>query len=347
MNGVKTIKEIAAKANVSAATVSNVLNNRLDQVGSETRDKILSIIKETNFKPNRIAKSLRINRSHTIGVIAEDITVFNTPSIINGINRFAEQHQYRIILNDLGINRKLGLSFSEITRFRKEINGSLAVLLSFQVDGIIYVGLHPRDVTGILSPTQKPVLFVDCVAEEGVSVIYDDRSAFARATEALVDLGHHTIALIGGPPDSMAAESRLAGFKAALEDRGIPYDPELVVTGDWGFDSGYRIGKSLLDSERPPTAIIAMNDLMAIGAMNAAQDSGLRVPIDISVIGFDDIDFCKYTKPALTSVRLPLHEMGYTAANNLLSLIDTGEVAATTIELPCELMMRDSAGRCN
>lgn len=338
-----TIKEIAALAKVSPATVSNVLNNRYDQVSSETRERILGIIRETNFKPNRIAKSLRVNRTHTIGVIAEDITVFNTPSIINGITAFSEQNNYRIILNDLGLNQKMGHNFSEITRFKKTIDGSLAVLLSFQVDGIIYVGLHPRDVTGVLSLVDKPVLYVGCYAKDQISVTYDDKSAFYKATKTLIDLGHDRIALIAGPSDSLAAESRLAGYKAALENQDMLYRDELVVTGDWGFESGHKLGKLLVDSDMLPNAILAMNDLMAVGAANAIQASGLKIPDDISVIGFDNREFCQYTKPSLTTVQLPLYDMGYMAASTLIALVDKEDINQS-IELPCELIVRDSAG---
>lgn len=338
-----TIKEIAAFAKVSPATVSNVLNNRYDQVSPETREKILRIIRETNFKPNRIAKSLRVNRTHTIGVIAEDITVFNTPPIINGINAFSEQSNYRIILNDLGLHQKMGHNFSEISRFKNTIDGSLAVLLSFQVDGIIYVGLHPRDVTGVLSIVDKPVLYVGCYAKNQISVTYDDKSAFYKATKTLIDLRHDRIALIAGPSDSLAAEARLAGYKEALEHQDMLYREELVFTGDWSYESGHKLGKLLIDSDMLPTAILAMNDLMAIGAVNALQDSGLQIPNDISVIGFDNREFCQYTKPSLTTVQLPLYEMGYMAANTLIALVDKEDIDHS-IKLPCDLIVRDSVG---
>jgi len=341
-----TIKDIALLAQVSTATVSNVLNGRHDQVGPETRDKVMKIVKDTHYKPNRVAKSLRTSRTHTIGVIVEDITVFNTPPIVNGINLFAERHHYHIILNDLGLHSKIGHRFEEIARFKREIDAELDVMLSLQIDGIIYVGLHPRDVSGIVSRVSKPIVYADCYSRDTgqPSVVYDDRTATFEATRMLIRSGHREIAVISGPADSAATQSRLAGYKEALLEEGIEFQPARVQEGTWEYDSGVALCKQILSCTPRVTAVMAHNDLMAVGAMNAAQEEDLRVPGDLSVVGFDDRDFSQYTSPGLTTVRLPLRQMGYAAAEKLLTLPDKTEQAGAQIELPCELIVRSSAG---
>ena len=177
-----TIKDIAKRADVSTATVSYVLNNK-GKISEETRSRVLKIVNEMNYKRNTIAKSLRTSKTNTIGIVAEDITVFNTSSIINGINKFVEEQGFHVILTNLRLHQKTGLNYSDIKNYMAEISESIDVLLSRQIEGIIYIGVHPRDVTGIIRKINKPIVYTYCyTAADDYCVNYDDKLAAYEIT---------------------------------------------------------------------------------------------------------------------------------------------------------------------
>ncbi|MBB6284161.1 LacI family DNA-binding transcriptional regulator [Geobacillus subterraneus] len=337
-----TLKDIAERAGVSTATVSYVLNNK-GNVSEETRRRVLSILNELEYKPNQIAKSLKTRKTSTVGVIVEDITVFNAPEIVDGINEYAEEHRFSIILTNLRLYKRIGNNFSDVEKYKSLITNALDSLLSKQVDGIIYIGVHPRDVTGLIPQIDKPLVYTYCFANSSYSVNYDDELASFEATSYLIEKGHRRIALISGLIDSIPAHKRFNGYHDAIMKYQLPFDPLYVKTGDWSYESGYKMAKDLLSQKIPPTAILAMNDLMAGGVLEACRELKIRVPEDISVVGFDNRECSMYYTPRLTTMDLPLREMGSISMEKILRLLsDGGELVELNTKLKCRLIERES-----
>lgn len=344
-----TIKEIAKMANFSTATVSYVLNDS-PKVSETTREKILKIIKEVNYQPNSIAKSLKIRKTNTIGIITEDITVFNTPEIINGIDEYAEKNNYHIILDNIRLVKRIGNNYTDTPKFAGIIAETTNVLLSKQVEGIIYVGAHSRDVTGLLKKLPIPVVYTYCYTQKDtdIAVNYDDESAAYEATKYLIGMNHVKIGVTTGLVDSVQCQDRLKGYQRALYEHNLLYNPEYMRIGDWTSESGYTAGKGLLSGPDRPTAIFIMNDLMAGGVIEAANEAGLRLPDDLSLVGFDNRE-CSYSYfPKLTTMGLPLNEMGMVCAQKLIRMINGGnKEPETSIRLKCSLIPRKSVARLN
>ncbi|TYP78902.1 LacI family DNA-binding transcriptional regulator [Paenibacillus methanolicus] len=334
------IKDIAARANVSTATVSYVLNGTRN-VRPKTKERVLKVIEELNYRPNDIAKSLKSNRTNTIGVIAEDVTVFNVPEIIDGINDYADRYDMHILLTNLRLQKRIGYNYSKMEDYRKYAQDAVSNLLSKQVEGIIYIGVHPRDLTGLVNTYNKPIVYTYCYANDAKSVQYNDEQASYDAVNYLVSKGHSRIGVISGLMDSIPSRLRFNGYYKALTEFQLPFDPQFIKVGDWGLDSGYRLAGELLSLADPPTAILVMNDLMAAGALRCASEQGVVVPRDLSIVGFDNREFSAYLSPSITTVELPLHDMGILAMKSLASMISgDGEVIDETPL--CRLIERES-----
>ncbi|WP_054860291.1 substrate-binding domain-containing protein [Gracilibacillus sp. JCM 18860] len=338
------IKDIADLAKVSVATVSNVLNNR-GRVGEETRKKILKIVEEMEYKPNRVAKSLKMNKTHTIGVIVEDLSVFNAPEIIDGINEFAEENDYSILLTNLRLFKKFGNQFPDVDTYKEMVMPLFHQLLSNQVEGIIYIGIHRRNVSGILPESNTPVVYTYCDTsnDTDISINYDDYKASFDATNYLIKKGYREVALISGLINSESALERFNGYCKALMDSSIQFNPNYVKTGDWEFESGYMMAMDLLKEEKRPSAILAMNDLMAGGVLKAAKELNLDVPAELAIFGFDNREISSYYTPKLSTVSLPLHDMGERSIKTLIDVINGNNIKTNKIKLLCELIERDSS----
>lgn len=338
------IKDIALMAGVSTATVSNVLNNN-GRVSEETRQKILQVINELNYTPNKIAKSLKMKKTSTIGVIAEDVTVFNTPKIIDGINKAAEDAGLGILLVNLRIFQKVGTDFSDKEQLKLLLSNAFDQLLMNQVDGIIYIGTYSRDISEVMPTIHLPVVYTYCITanDDDYTINFNDDQGAYDATTYLINLGHREIALISGKIDSIHSHERFNGYRRALMDAGIPLNPALMRTGDWEINSGYHLAKELLTIANKPTAIVALNDLMAHGAIRAVQELGLKVPEDISVIGFDNREFTDFTTPRISTMSIPLYQMGKKSMEVLGKLILKDKPEVKKIKLNCSLVERESA----
>ncbi|OKP99277.1 LacI family DNA-binding transcriptional regulator [Paenibacillus sp. P46E] len=337
-----SIKDIALKANVSIATVSYVLNGTRN-VRPETHKRVTEAIEELNYKPNDIAKSLKRNRTNTIGVIAEDVTVFNAPDIIDGINDFGDRHDLHILLVNLRLDKRIGRNFGDTEAYRKYAANAVSELLSKQVDGIIYIGVHTRDLTGLIDAEGIPIVYTYGYTQNDISIQYNDEQASYEAMSYLVRKGHSRIAIISGLMDSIPSRQRLKGYYKAVTDFELPFDPLLIKMGDWERESGYRLTAELLALPEPPTAILSMNDVMVVGVLQAADECGVSIPGELSVIGFDDREFSDYLRPRITTMGLPLHEMGYQAIEALYHLIN-GNKVQTLVMPECRLIERDSVG---
>ncbi|MDD2981696.1 MAG: LacI family DNA-binding transcriptional regulator [Hespellia sp.] len=333
-----TLKEIAVQAGVSVATVSYVLNDSA-KVSIETKERVEKIIKETGYRSNILAKSLRKNKSFLVGVLVEDVTVWHTAFVIDGINELAEKKGYHTILSNLRLLSKIESQFEHISKFQKDIDKAVDVLMGMQVDGIIYVGMHDRAIHDILHNIEKPVVYCYCYTEgEGSSVRYSNKTPEYLITRKFLENGHKEFGVIRGAEASEPTKLRMQGIEWALEEAGISLKKENIVCGDWKYKQGKQAAKMLLDKQDYPSAIIAMNDEMAVGARDAAAELGLRVPEDVSISGFDNADIIHYATPRITTVSRPLQEMGYESMKLLLNKMNDRLSEDINITLPCEII---------
>jgi len=340
------IKDLAELAGVSVATVSYVLNDS-GNVSTETRQKILKLVKQYNFKPNHIAKSLRTSKSNTIGVLVEDITVWFAPEIIKGISKFADGSGKNLILSDLGLISKIGDKFDNIIKYKNNINDQINMFLSSQVDGIIYIGMHDRNIDGVIEKIDKPLVYVYCYTDntDDIYVTYDNIDISYQIGELLVNKGHKNIAVICGSYDSKPSYKRFCGFKKALYDNGLEINSSNIKFGDWQSEQGYRCAKELLMQSERPTAIFAFNDLMAAGVIKAARELKISVPDELSIIGFDDRELSAYVYPTLSTVKVPLEEMGFRANKILNNLILKKKLKDNKVIVPCEYVNRETVDK--
>lgn len=337
-----TLKEIAAKAGVSVATVSYVLNDSA-KVSDETKQRVEQIIKETGYRSNILAKSLRKNRTNIIGIIVEDVTVWHTPYIIDGINELAEEKGYQTILSNLRLLSKIDDNFQDISKYQKDIDWAVDILLGMQVDGIIYVGMHDRPIPHIIKDVHKEVVYCYCYTfGEGSSVRYSNQRTSYELTKLFLEKGHKKFGVVKGLETSEPAALRFRGIKKALDEAGIQLEEKNIVTGDWKYKTAKEQVVGMLTQKECPDAIIAMNDEMAMGVMKAAEELNIEVPRELSVCGFDNADIVHYTNPKLTTVERPLQEMGYRSMDILLNKIENDAGEDISITLPCEIIQGDT-----
>ncbi|MDD4075909.1 MAG: LacI family DNA-binding transcriptional regulator [Eubacteriales bacterium] len=339
-----TIKEISDRANVSIATVSKVLNGK-PGVNSETASHVLRIADELHYRPNLNARNLKVGSSRTLGIITEDLTVFNAPEIVDGIAATCDEKEYHYILGNLRLNKRYGNGIRDDVESAALVHATVNDMLSKQVAGIIYIGCHSHIVVSLSEHAEPRFVCAYCIsADETIpSVLYDDRSAARDVTELLLNKGHTRIGMISGPADSPHANNRLQGYQEALFSHGVLYDPRLAVYGDWDRDSGYALAGKLL--EMGVTAIFAQNDVMATGVMDYCSQAGVEVGRDLALSGFDNREISTVCRPRLTTVALPLFEIGERAARIMFEILENGEapVPAETL-LSCSIIERESTG---
>lgn len=340
-----TMKEIAKLAKVSTATVSHVLSGK-KQVKEATRKRVEDAIEKTNYTLNNIAKSLRMNKTHTIGVLVEDIRGLPVPEIVNGISEQLEQQGYQILLNNLRLLEKLYNQYDHITMYRTIINDGIRVLLDAHVDGIIYVAMHDRRFDGIIDPPGKPLVYAYAHSSVPGDVFstYNNFDSAKDMTRLLLQKGHRRIGLIAGHAHSFPCKERILGFESAMAEAGVAVQPEYIRWGDWEYRSGEMLCEELLSLPTPPSAIFSLNDLMAAGCLAAIHKRGLCIPEDISLAGFDNRDFASCLYPPLTTIALPNREIGCQSAQMLLTLLNDKDAEVQSQILPCALFVRNSVG---
>lgn len=346
-----TIKEIAQICGVSIATVSNILNGK-PNASEATRQKVLKAVKELNYTPNSIAKNLKLKKSQAIGIVAEDITVFCTPGIIDGITQCCEERGYHILLTNLRLYKKYQDAYYANDKFVKIVEKEIKELLSKQVEGIVYVTSHERILKKCLPehlPVPASMAYGYSKSEEYPSVAVDDKNGAYILIRYLTGKGHQSIGVITGKEESIHTHDRLKGYQKALYDEKIFFDPDIVVQGDWNRESGYRNTDYLLS--KGVTAIFCMNDIMAGGVYDRLEERGLLPGKDISVVGFDNRDLSNYYRPPLTTIALPLSSIGYTACKVVIDMIEGKELEEdekNTYDGPkevheaCQLLIRSS-----
>ncbi|WHY85070.1 LacI family DNA-binding transcriptional regulator [Neobacillus novalis] len=325
-----TIKDIAKLANVSHTTVSRALNNS-PLIKEPTKRKILEIAAQLNYTPNFNAKSLVMQKSHTIGLFFTSISDGTSASFlaetIKGVNHVIGQ-EYNLYVRGIDDYKE----YSSINNQR--------------FDGIILMSQSVSDNPFIYHVKQMkiPLVVLNREIEDDkiINIISDDKVGSRQAVEYLLQQGHTNIALIEGREGFKSAQQRKEGYLTALIEENVSINKAYSVEGNYDMESGYNKMEQLLSLEKPPTAVFCSNDDMAIGAINAIFASGLNVPNDISVVGFDDIGFAQYTNPRLTTVKRPVEQISFMGAEKILSLIQTKNVSGETILVNTELIFRDS-----
>ncbi|MEK5164645.1 LacI family DNA-binding transcriptional regulator [Paenibacillus sp. FSL R5-0527] len=339
-----TVYDIAKEANVSVATVSRVLNNTAP-VKKETRERINELINKYQFQPNALARSLTKKETGMIGIILPDITNPFFPEVLSGFDREARKQGYTYFLCDtVSAN---GDSADQYVRESQYLN----VLTEKQVDGIVMLGgridlAKPgKELTEEVVEVGKrlPLLLINgrLPGSSLSRVAADERLGAELATRHLIGLGHRDIAVVGGYRHMSNTLQRIAGFTKTMERHGIPVRREWMLHEGFSVASGTAFMDRLLSLPQRPTAIFCLNDLVAIGALKAAAKAGLKVPGDISIVGYDDIPFASNSIPELTTVSLRANELGRTAAEILHKMITKDKVAKTTLLKP-ELVVRES-----
>ena len=336
-----TIKQIAQMAHVSVATVSCVLNGRPGAAGPEKTAEILEIAKKVNYTVNAFAKRLQQGKSNCIGVLTEDLTVFNSPYIVDGIDSKCKENGYEMILENMRFFQRFGIDFSNIEAQREVCLNHINSLLSKQVEGIVYVGNHCREISFVKSDISVNLVYAYCYPAQKThpSVLMDDEKAGYEITKTLVTKGFEKIGVICGPLLSYHTQKRLAGYQEAIFDSKILYNAKNVRYGNWTRDDGYRFAKELY--EAGCNAIFALNDLMAGGAEDWFRDNGINVGKDVAVFGFDNREVSRFCSPQISTAGLPLFEIGQKAAELIMNPAD---FSTEQFLLPCRIIDRASSG---
>ncbi len=326
-----TIYDVAREANVSMATVSRVVNGN-QNVKPATRKKVLEVIERLEYRPNAVARGLASKKTTTVGVIIPDISNNLYAELARGIEDIATMYRYNIILANSDQNEEKELTL-------------LDTMLSKQVDGIVMMSDKVTEkIQESMNHSPVPIVLAGSVDElkEVPSVNIDYFEAAYEAVKVLIDNGHKRIAFVSGPMSYTITQHKLTAYKKALEDAGLVVDESLIVSEEGTYDSGIAAYEETSQAEDAPTAYFAGSDELAIGIIHGVQDAGKQVPADIEVISFENSKLARMVRPQLSSVVLPLYDIGAVAMRLLTKLMNKEEVEQQTVILPHRIEMRDS-----
>jgi DNA-binding LacI/PurR family transcriptional regulator len=328
------LQDVAKKAGVSICTVSRTIHNK-GYVSAETRQKILKAVKELNYQPNRAARSLAYGKTHNLGIIMnrdlneyDSIKIFNS-IIINGISDIAEAHNYSLLLA-MGSNQNLESKISEVIE---------------NVDGMLIINVVKEEILKQIIKKNIPVVLVDNHFDNKKlpAVNNDDYLGAYIGTKHLLSIGYRDIGYFGIEENSFNRECE-KGFRKALTEFGVTMNSNIYAKCKGSLESGFHGMKKIIKQKKAPRAIFAVNDEIAIGAMRAIKDSGLRVPEDIAVVGMDDMPLLDYVETPLTTVRIHISEIGKKAVWLLINLINENKDIEYQITIPPVLVIRKSCG---
>jgi LacI family transcriptional regulator len=314
------------------ATVSRVFNDS-GPVNAETRTRIRAAAHELRYAPNSAARSLSARRTGTLGVLLPDLHGAFFSEVIRGIDLAVQRHGLHLLLS--GSHNERGEVAAALRVMRGRVDG--IILMSSAVDAETLVAELPESL---------PVVLLNCAVRDARfdSVDIDDAGGARAMVEHLVACGHRRVALVGGPPRNHDAGERRRGWRQALRAAGIEPRPEWELPGDFSEGAGHRAALALLALAPRPTALFAANDAMAIGALSALREAGVRVPEDVAVAGFDDVPIARYVTPPLTTVRVAISELGARAADVLVAALADGGRRPSHEVLPTALVVRGSCG---
>ena len=328
---VPTMKDVARLAGVSPQTVSIVVNKK-PGISKATRARVMEAIDELQYRPRFVARSLRTRTTHTLAFLVPDIANPSLAAMTSAAEKYAHSFGYNLVVyNSLGdVDRESAYVQMAVDRW---VDGVLCVSVKNEL-----ISLYTLERAGI------PAVVIDRIPEQYTkpAVIFENIKAGLIAAEHLLNLGHVYIAHISGPMDLRLARERLEGFRRAIVERGLQPGVCVTVEGNWECETGYKAMQSILASKPLPTAIFAANDRMAIGAMRALYEAGLRVPQDVSVVGLDDIEVAAYQVPPLTTIEQPFARMATLGVQMLLALLRGDELAEPRIVLEPALIVRQS-----
>jgi len=327
-----TMKDVARLAGVSTSTVSHVINN--DRFVSEAiREKVDAAIKTLNYAPSALARSLKLNQTHTIGML---ITASSNPfysELVRGVERSCFERGYSLVLcNTEGDEQRMNRNLE--TLMQKRVDGLLLLCTETHLPSAEIMNRYPS----------IPTVMMDWAPFEGESDVIQDNSLLGgeMATQHLIDNGYSRIACIAGPQDKTPARLRLEGYRKAMNSAGLVIHLGYEIIGDFEFQGGFTAMNSLLALEQPPHAVFTGNDAMAVGAYHALYQAGLSVPKDMAVVGYDDIELARYMTPPLTTVHQPKDELGELAVDVLIHRMAQPTLAQQRLFLTPELVERGS-----
>lgn len=326
-----TIREVAESAGVSYATVSHVINNTR-VVSQETRERVLAAMSALNYHPNALARSLRQGKTNTIGLVLPDSANPFFAEISRSIEGEAFRKGYSVFLCNTELDTQRELFYVDVLT-KKQVDGIIFVAAGDQADSLDYLVL--RNLPVVMIDREVPNVDVD-------AVLTDHQLGGYLATRHLLELGHTRIACIAGPSTITPSAERIIGYRNALEQAGLAYDESLVIRGDYHARSGLEITHAILQIKPRPTAIFALNDLMALGALRAAAEAGCSVPGDLAIVGYDDLELAHFTNPPLTTIAQPKKEIGAQAVRLLIERMSQKSRPPSRLVLPPELIVRRS-----
>jgi LacI family transcriptional regulator len=325
------MKQVAERAGVSTSTVSHVINNTR-VVSDDVRERVLALIAEMRYIPSAVARSLKNDKTQTIGMMIPNNSNPYFAELIQGIEDASFKLGYNIILCNAYDDPEKQAAY-------------IRVLMEKRIDGLILVSSGSSDeLSRLLASQNIPMVLVDREVEgvEADFVEADHEQGGYIATKYLIDLGHRDIACVSGPIDLLPSRDRVVGYLRALKEAGIRFRLDYLVRSDFTSEGGYNAFTQLLALKQPPTAIFASNDLMAIGGICAASEARVRIPEDLSVMGYDDIALASFSTPRLTTVAQPKYEMGELTARVLVDRIAGVNRAPHREKLQSELIVRQS-----
>lgn len=323
-----TISDVARAAGVSVPTVSKVINSRYG-VAAETVERVQRVIDELGYESSLVARTLRSRETGVIGILVADFEPFSA-ELLKGASRAVRASGYELVAYSAGGSGREQPGWER--RYLNRLSGTL-------IDGAVLVTPTVVDVG-----FGTPVVAVDPHTghPDMPTVLSDNLHGAVLATEYLVELGHRRIGFVAGRPDLESAALRERGYRQALAERGIAVEEALIRAGEYEAESAARAAKELLDVDHPPTAVFAANDLSAIQTVAVATELGLRVPHDLSVVGFDNVPESALARPPLTTIEQNIQSMGFHAVQMLLKLVAGEELDPVHLTLPTSLVVRDS-----
>lgn len=325
-----SIKDIAKEAGLSTATVSHVIN-KTRFVSDDARARVLKAIELHNYYPNANARTLASGRSRTFGLVVSDISNPFFPALVKSIEAAAFEHGYDVILSNTNYDTERTSHY--VRRFIERKIAGVAVMTS-EMDKSLIEELARREVSVVFLDSGEAGMHMS-----NLRVGYGE--GIKQAILHLVELGHRNVAFISGLPHLRSAKRRLEAFRQTMK-AVLPSAPEQVYQGDFQIDGGRRAALEILAAPDAPTAVVAANDLMAFGAISEFRRAGLDVPLDISVVGFDDIAFSSLIEPSLTTVHLPLGELGRLAVEALMTTLSNPTQFGIELPIPTQLIVRNS-----
>ena len=328
------IEDVARQAGVSTATVSRVLSGK-PYVSDDLRERVISAVQDLNYRPSRVARSLRIQRSSIIGLIVSDIQNPFFTSVVRAVEDTAYQHKFSVFLCNSDENSEKETMYVEL-------------MVAEHVAGVILSPtLGQNDIYRHLAEAGVPAVAIDRrVTNVDIdSVLIDNVGAARQAVLHLLEMGHRRIGAVIGTPVSSTGEERLRGYVEAIQMYGIAVEPEMIRTGAPRIVTGHDFTNELLGLPQPPSAIFTGNNLLTLGALSAIHERGLRIPDDIGIAAFDEMEWMYFVKPALTVVAQPTYEMGRTAVELLLQRMEDPDRPYQEVLLAAALHIRESSSR--